>query len=143
MTIELLRLILDFGLVVLIWMVQLVIYPSFRYFSSTQLIEWHKVYTKNMAFVVMPLMLGQLILYALIFSQQQNSFNTLGLLLVLILWASTFFQFVPLHNAISKHQFNAKTLESLVKRNWLRTFLWSLLFVLSFLEYASLLPEFF
>jgi hypothetical protein len=143
MTLELLRILLDFGLVVLIWMVQLLIYPSFIHFSSTNLIAWHKVYTKNMALVVMPLMLGQLVVYTVSFIQEQNSFNTLGFGLTLILWASTFFQFVPLHNAISKNQSTADHLKLLVKRNWIRSFLWSVLFVLSLLEYASLLPKFF
>ena len=58
--IEITRLLLDFGLCILIWMVQLIVYPSFLFFSDNNLFTWHKTYTKAIALIVMPLMLGQL-----------------------------------------------------------------------------------
>ena len=58
--IEITRLLLDFGLCILIWMVQLVVYPSFLFFSFNNLFTWHKTYTKAIALIVIPLMLGQL-----------------------------------------------------------------------------------
>ncbi|MFT7429007.1 MAG: hypothetical protein ACI9IZ_001504, partial [Nonlabens sp.] len=39
---DLLQLLVDFGLVVLIWIVQLIIYPSFLYYGSKTLNKWHK-----------------------------------------------------------------------------------------------------
>ena len=41
MTIDIARVIIDFGAVVLIWMVQLVVYPSFTYFQKKELMDWH------------------------------------------------------------------------------------------------------
>ena len=50
----------DFGLLVLIWMVQLVVYPGFKYYQRERLLEWHARYTSRISYIVGPLMLGQL-----------------------------------------------------------------------------------
>ena len=58
--IDIIRLLVDFGLLVLIWIIQLIIYPSFLFYRAKELITWHKMYTKAIALIVIPLMLGQL-----------------------------------------------------------------------------------
>lgn len=60
MNIDLVRLLLDFGLVVLIWIVQLVIYPSLCYYQDKDLAKWHKIYTQRIGVIVGPLMIAQL-----------------------------------------------------------------------------------
>ena len=45
MDLQSVRLLLDFGLMVLIWIVQLVIYPGLCYYKSEDLGNWHKIYT--------------------------------------------------------------------------------------------------
>ena len=62
MSIPLIRLLFDFGLLVLIWLVQLVIYPSFLYYEQDNLKRWHEKYTQKITYVVLPLMMGQLII---------------------------------------------------------------------------------
>jgi len=47
MSIPLIRLLFDFGLLVLIWLVQLVIYPSFLYYEQDNLKRWHENIRKN------------------------------------------------------------------------------------------------
>ncbi len=133
MTVEIIRLLLDFGLVVLIWMIQRIVYPSFLHYSAENLIIWHKKYTSRISVIVIPLMIGQLgisIYQAIILT---NLYTVVSLVIVIIVWLSTFLQFVPIHYNISKGQVNEKTLNSLVSKNWLRTFLWSLLFVMNFI----------
>ena len=44
-------LLVDAGLVVLIWMVQLIIYPSFLHYDNN-LVEWHHKYTSRIALIV-------------------------------------------------------------------------------------------
>lgn len=131
---ELIRVLIDFGLVILIWMVQLLIYPSFKYFSPAALLKWHSRYTFNMALIVIPLMFGQLIIYTIQVFQSPSLFSIFGILVVLASWISTFLLFVPLHQKIINDSFSEKTLKSLVSRNWLRVALWSGLFVWSFVE---------
>jgi hypothetical protein len=132
-------LLFDAGLVVLIWMVQLVVYPSFIYYKPENLIRWHQKYTAGIAVVVIPLMLAQLVLAIVTIFYQPNFTSIFTLVIVLFLWIFTFLSFAPLHFKISEGKHNQKLLHLLVKRNWLRTFLWSALLIFHLVLYASLL----
>ena len=57
MNLEYIRLLVDAGFIVLIWAVQLVIYPSFKFYSNANLLKWHRLYTKRVTVIVLPLML--------------------------------------------------------------------------------------
>ena len=124
------RLLVDFGLLILIWIVQLIIYPSFSHFSKEDLVEWHRKYTALMGFIVVPLMLSELGIYLVTLFTKPTLWNIVGMVLVIAIWVMTFVQFVPMHNAISKGQVDENLLEKLVKTNWGRTLLWSILFIL-------------
>ncbi len=124
-----LRLLVDFGLVVLIWLVQLVIYPGFLYFSKDSLISWHKKYTPRITIIVLPLMLGQLMQYGALLQQEKTFYSIGSFVMVLMAWLLTFTVFVPRHKEISNGSHTAKTLAQLVKFNWSRTLVWSLLFL--------------
>lgn len=128
---ETLRLIFDSGLLVLIWIVQLIVYPSFSHYKLNDLYRWHKTYTKRIALIVIPLMLGQLITVILQVVETHNGYTVLSSVLVLLVWLSTFRQFVPLHNNVSEEHNVAASVKKLNSRNWLRTMLWTLLFGLS------------
>ncbi len=133
MSIVSIRLLIDFGLVVLIWMIQRVVYPSFLHYNNENLVIWHKKYTSSFSPIVIPLMFGQLgiSIYQVVLSI--NSYTVLNLIIVIVLWLSTFLQFVPIHSNISKGKITEKMLNSLVAKNWLRTILWSLLFIMNFI----------
>ena len=81
--IEITRLLLDFGLCILIWMVQLIVYPSFLFFSDNNLFTWHKTYTKAIALIVMPLMLGQLSIVIYQVFLIQNTYTLTSIVLVI------------------------------------------------------------
>lgn len=123
------QLTIDFGLVVLIWMVQLIIYPSFKYYQHQNLITWHQKYTNRIAVIVVPLMLMQLAIAIYLVFCQFDITNSIRLIIVLFLWIFTFTSFAPLHFKISEGKHNDKLLELLIKRNWWRTFLWLALFI--------------
>ena len=133
MTIEILRLLFDFGLLVLIWLVQLVIYPGFPYYSVENLLKWHRKYTVGISVVVIPLMFGQLITAILLLVESKTTFTIGSLILISIVWAITFSQFVPMHRKIDAGQSDKKLLKHLVKLNWIRSFLWTLIFIWTFL----------
>lgn len=128
MKIEIIRLLFDTGLFVLIWMIQLVVYPSFLYYKQENLVAWHKKYTSGLSLVVIPLMFGQLILAIYQTVQIPDVLSILNLTLVVAVWISTFTQFVPIHNAITKGKSTPQRLQQLVNRNWLRTVVWTFLF---------------
>lgn len=132
--IEELRLLLDFGLVVLIWMVQLVVYPSFKYYAPIDLVKWHQKYTVHIAYIVIPPMVGQLLVSGFQVYETSSLYSIGSFILVLSLWAITFSMFVPIHGKIESNSFIPADLYLLEKRNWIRTILWSLICVWSVLE---------
>ena len=129
--IEISRLLLDFGLCILIWMVQLIVYTSFLFFSDNNLLTWHKTYTKAIAIIVTPLMLGQLgiVIYQIFLIQ--NAYTFTSIVLVVFLWGITLLKFAPLHQQISEGNTHLQVLKKLVQMNWMRTIVWTLLFLMS------------
>lgn len=121
-------LLVDFGLVILIWMVQLIVYPSFVYYSKNELIIWHKKYTYNIAIIVIPLMLGQLLFGIYQAFLDPNLLSAIYLFTVVLLWFITLLKFAPLHREISQGNFDQRMLRGVVHLNWIRTFLWTGLF---------------
>ncbi len=123
----------NFGLVVLIWIVQLIVYPSFLFYKRENLVLWHNKYTQRIAIVVVPLMLIQLIISfancILDFSMIKLSF----FLVIVFLWIFTFTSFAPIHFKISENNFETGQLKQLVKLNWIRTILWTTLFIFGLL----------
>ncbi|MDX1761342.1 MAG: hypothetical protein R3218_04235 [Christiangramia sp.] len=123
------RLLLDFGLVVLIWVVQLVIYPGLCYYKNEDLGKWHKIYTQRIGVIVGPLMIGQLVVGILQLLAEKNFYTWGSLFIILITWILTFLIFVPLHNSINPDESCEEITSSLVRKNWWRTFFWSILFL--------------
>jgi hypothetical protein len=126
-------LIVNSGLVVLIWIVQLIVYPSFLFYNKENLVQWHNIYTKRIAVIVVPLMLIQLVISILNTIVSFSIINLTISLLVLFLWVFTFTSFAPLHFKISENRFQQTQLQQLVNRNWIRTIIWSLILGLSLL----------
>ena len=133
--IELFRVIVDFGLVVLIWMVQLIVYPSFLFYQQTDLAKWHSIYTGKITLIVAPLMFAQT---GLIAYQNWSNFSLFSLssaLLCATLWLLTFFEAVPLHQKIDQAVDVEETCKKLVHINKKRTALWTILFLFSLIDF--------
>lgn len=138
MSIDILRIVLDFGLLVLIWIVQRIIYPGFQYYHTDDLIVWHRKYTLRIGFIVAPLMIGQLGISLVQVFLTTSIYTIVSLILIVLVWISTFLQFVPIHTNISKGVFSEEQLRSLVGKNWLRTILWTVLFLMSLFHFDHL-----
>lgn len=113
----------------IIWLVQMVYYPIFQFVGDARYREFHEAHMNWIAYVVAPLMIVEAVTAALIiFYPPPNSdsrFLWLGLILVAIVWASTFFLQVPLHEKLAKG-FDAQTHQALVGTNWIRTIAWTI-----------------
>jgi hypothetical protein len=112
-----------------IWVIQLVQYPFFSHFDPESFTKYHDEYRFWITPVVAPPMIVELLSATfLLFYPPENidsNFLRLGLVLTVIIWASTFFLQVPLHEKLAVG-FDAKTHSRLVNTNWLRTVAWSL-----------------
>ena len=106
--------------------------------KPANLFKWHQKYTTRLAFVVIPLMLSQLVLAIVAVFYELNMVNSCSVLIVLFLWMFTFLSFAPLHHKISEGNTNQTLLPLLIRRNWIRTFFWSFLFIIHLIGYISI-----
>ena len=128
------RILIDFGLVVLIWIVQLIIYPSFSHVADKNFHGWHKKYTLKISFIVFPLMVGQFIIYLYQVVAESRFDLSILLLVVLLLWAHTFLIAAPLHRRMEYPGDKANLFQELVRVNWWRVVGWNLIFLWSFVH---------
>lgn len=128
--ISLTALVVASGLLILIWMVQLVVYPSFLFYSKQSLHNWHSVYTPRITAIVGPLMMLQVLVSSIRLFTEMNWVSVVYVGLVFSVWLITFLVFIPIHERIQRGEYHSVHLQKLVKLNWIRTALWSALFVL-------------
>ena len=124
------KLLFDFGIVVLIWMTQLIVYPSFTQFNPTDLQQWHASYTIRISILVMPLMFGQLGFHIYHLTQNTGLLPIIALVLIGLAWANTFLFAVPLHNQIGSGIEIVESAQKLVSVNAWRTGFWSIVFLI-------------
>jgi len=125
-----LSLLFDFGTLVLIWLVQLVIYPSFQYYPFQALIAWHKTYTLRVTFIVLPLLIGQFICTGYLLYHDYSMVLLIKEVGIILAWILTFGIFVPLHGKINEFEKVNSITEKLVSKNWWRTLIWTVVFIL-------------
>jgi hypothetical protein len=133
MEVDDLRTLLDFGMVVLLLLVQRVIYPSFLECSEGGLVAWHKTYVKRVSPIIIPMMFTQLPLVAWLTWQNPDWTNVAALVCLLASWVLTFLVSVPLHKKIDAGDTSRETVAALVNTNWPRTLLWTAAFGLGVL----------
>ena len=131
---ELARHLSDCSLFILIWIVQLTIYPSFQFMSSEQLIQWHAKYTERMAWIAGPLILFQTTIISIQIVLEISIINILSGIIVGVTWILTYFVSIPLHRTISEDGGSLVELNKLVNTNWYRTICWSVLFAIGWVH---------
>jgi hypothetical protein len=120
-----------FGMVVLIWTVQLIIYPAFASIARDRFRAWHARYTRSVTYIVLPLMLAQASLLGCVVASRPGVGNVAAAAMVAIAWLTTFLVSVPAHEALQQRGPDDVVIRRLVGTNWIRTVAWTLAFVLS------------
>jgi hypothetical protein len=109
-----------------IWTIQIVHYPSFHYIDKLSFTNFHHFHERRISIIVMPLMLIELSTSTVLYINNMSSIVfALNLLIVVLIWCSTFFIQVPIHSILYQKK-DKKLIEKLVNTNWIRTFLWSM-----------------
>lgn len=121
----------DFGLVVLIWMTQLIVYPSFLACDPDRFVAWHRSYTRRIALLVVPLMFGQAGLHALRLAYAPTPVSVGAAAAVAAAWVVTFVGAVPCHRALSTEGLSEAVIRRLLRWNRWRTACWTGAFLLS------------
>ena len=103
------------------------IFPSLG-IPKEQFLAYHKFHSLRISLIAMPLMIIELITSFLLLYQNFNNviqkIFLINLVLVVLIWLSTFLVQVPLHNILSKEK-NDKVISKLILSNWFRTILWT------------------
>ncbi len=116
---------LSWGLLVLIWLVQIIIYPGFGRIPRGDFIPYHRWYTLRIGAVVVPLMAGELIAVAAwLWSRPQDPAALFCAAALAVIWGSTAALQVPVHRRL-QHGKDAALIRRLVATNWIRTAAWS------------------
>jgi len=113
-----------------IWIIQLVHYPAYRYIDALEFTQYQNFHSTQISYFVAPVMLLELASGAWMFYQLTQSKNNLSIaittfLTLLIIWGLTFFKIVPLHNQLVSGK-NLVIIEHIIQLNWWRTILWTL-----------------
>lgn len=108
-----------------IWIIQLIHYPSFAFIEPSAFSNFHKRHTAALGFIAGLTMVAELCT-GFLFAINIPSFLTgLNFTLILLIWFCTFFISVPIHNKLASG-FNLENIKQLTLTNWYRTALWSL-----------------
>lgn len=125
MAVTVINLIFSWGLLVLIWLVQIIIYSGFHQVPSEDFRKYHDWYVKRITVIVLPLMIGEAAAVALWFATAASMAAGMAAVLVVVVWAATFLLQVPIHRLLRKGK-QTKLINLLVATNWIRTIAWSL-----------------
>jgi hypothetical protein len=120
----------DFGIFLILWLVQVIIYPSFLRMEGEPLFEWHQTYVYRFTWIIAPLMILQLSLAAWAVFDGGILKDWLVLGLVLLCWGLSLGVSVPLHRKIARGDPKQDFRRQLILTNWPRTILWTVIFVL-------------
>lgn len=117
------------GMTAVIWFVQLVQYPSFARVDPASFQGFHGFHSTRITFIVAPLMIVEALCAVALVVRPLRLTTTwevwVGLALVVLIWASTAFLQVPMHQRLGSG-FDEPAWRFLCQSNWVRTIAWSL-----------------
>jgi len=115
-------------LIGLIWIVQRVHYPSMHYVERDRFVAFETMHCERIGQVVAPAMILEGVfavgLIPFASTSLQLGLAVTGAVLAAMIWGSTFFVQVPLHNRLQQGK-NTDTINRLIATNWIRTVAWS------------------
>ena len=116
-----------------IWIIQLVHYPSFHFIELNQYTTFQRFHMSRISYVVIPAMLTELftLILIIISMDQVDPIILTSALLLTVIWLMTAVFFSGVHQKLTLG-YDQTVVDKLVKLNWGRTLLWTLrLFLIS------------
>ena len=115
----------DVGMTVLIWLVQLVIYPAYHAIDRDRFVVWHHQYVRTISFIVIPLMFVQGGVSIFQCLENPGIVQIIKLMMIVSAWIVTFTLSVPCHNELQKEGWNTASINRLIHTNRIRTVAWT------------------
>ena len=119
------------AMVGVIWIIQLVHYPSFHFIELNQYTTFQRFHMSRISYVVIPAMLTELftLILIIISMDQVDPIILTSALLLTVIWLMTAVFFSGVHQKLTLG-YDQAVVEKLVKLNWGRTLLWTLRLIL-------------
>tara|TARA_Y100000768_G_scaffold197452_1_gene148382 strand:- start:6970 stop:7401 length:432 start_codon:yes stop_codon:yes gene_type:complete len=108
----------------LILITQFVSYPLFLKVGKEQFSKYRQSYTFYISTIVLPAMVLEILLSFNQIIHGIDFFSVFNLIIIGIIWLSTFFIQVPIHNKIA-YRYDKKLIKKLILTNWIRTCAWT------------------
>ncbi len=121
---DIIHIIVTAMLVAIIWIIQLLHYPSFRFVDTDKASAFHEFHTRSITPIVAPLMVIELVIVSLNLYHHLSMINMLLFSIVTVIWCSTFLIQVPIHAKLTTN-YSSMLIDRLIKTNWIRTFCWT------------------
>lgn len=127
---QILRNLFDFGIVIVVWLAQVIMYPSLARIDKDAFVSWHRKYANRIAFFVVPLLCGQVIILGILIYLKKDFLQILSAVIIVLCWVSTFGLSVPRHAKLQKRGKDLSVISSLVWTNLVRSLLWTIVFMI-------------
>ena len=124
------RLVADSAMLMLIWLVQLIIYPAFYSIPSELFPDWHSRYMRTISIFVIPLMITQAACIGMQLLHDSSLIDLMSGIAVLGAWLVTFTISAPCHQRLQRDGKQADIIRRLITTNWFRTACWSIAWLL-------------
>tara|TARA_B100001564_G_scaffold358021_1_gene375650 strand:+ start:692 stop:1108 length:417 start_codon:yes stop_codon:yes gene_type:complete len=114
-------------MVAIIWIVQILHYPTFLFIDKERYTEFQQFHMNKISYIIVPLMLVELISgLSILFTVENIQFSFyVSLSLLILIWLITGLFFTKFHSELSK-KFSHNTILRLIRLNWIRTVFWTI-----------------
>lgn len=118
---------LCFVMIGVIWVIQLVHYPSFKYIDQNEFIKFERFHMNRISFIVVPIMTLELLtaIILTVFLSKTNSWHFFNTIFLVFTWFFTFFVSARLHKRLLQ-RYSLDLIQKLTSSNWARTTIWSI-----------------
>ena len=120
-----------------IWVIQIVHYPSFHFIEKELYTAFQKFHMNKISIIVIPIMLAELITGIMLFLDKsfKSPFLIISIIILVLIWLITGVFFTKAHNELIAG-YQELVVNQLVVMNWIRTLLWTLrLLLLTYFVY--------
>ena len=120
-----------------IWVIQIVHYPSFHFIEKELYTAFQKFHMNKISIIVIPIMLAELItcMMLLLDKSSKSPFLIISFVILVLIWLITGVFFSKAHNELMTG-YQELVVNQLVVMNWIRTLLWTLrLLLLTYFVY--------
>ena len=110
-----------------IWVIQIVHYPSFHFIEKEMYTAFQKFHMNKISIIVIPIMLAELITGLILFldKSSKSPFLIISFVILVLIWLITGVFFSKAHNELIAG-YQELVVSQLVAMNWIRTLLWTL-----------------